>query len=375
MSEVLAFSEKQPRLQLAWDPTSINNLMQCPRYYQLTNLEGWRGSAVDLEFGILCATAWEHYQKARIRGDSKDAATLEALRNVTERSWDYEKNKPWGGRYANMWRCEGTEPYKNAKGNRAVCPYHHKKPGAAGEWMWFPEPAPETCGECGSAVIRDRHYIPANEKKNRTTVIRTVLWYCLEQPEALEDGLHPYVFPNGKPAVELPYRIPLPWRSDLGEQYILCGHLDYLGEFATELFVVDNKTTTKPLNQKLWDSYSPSTQFDTYDLVGTLLFPDLDIKGVMIDAAQVQTGGSQYMRHPYYKTEGQRQEHLETVHYWIEQAEMLATKYADKDYPMNKRSCWICQFKGICDKDPKERGRWLRADFVKGEPWNPLLER
>lgn len=359
------FSKHNPDLRLAWDSTSISAVQKCPRYYQYAYLEGYKGDAVDLEFGGYAASAFETYQKARIAGRTRDEATLDALKHVLVASWDTATATPWGGRYEEQWHCTGEEPYRNSKGNRAKCPYSHK--GA-----FFPAPTPSICGECGSAVEESRNYIPNHNTKNRETLARLVVWYCLDQPEALEDGLHSYVFPDGTAAVELSFAIPTPWKTKYGETYILAGHMDQIGVFGEELFVVDQKTTTKGLDKKFFDSYNPSVQFDTYYTVGKLLYPDLPIKGLLIDASQTLVGGAKFARYPYYKTEAQMEEHLKDIGFWIK----LAEQYAEDHYwPMNKSACWLCGFKNICNKDPSERERYLKADFKKEPRWDPLKTR
>jgi len=47
------YSPTIPNLQIVWDSTSLRALQFCARSYQYGILHGWRGSAVDLEFGIL----------------------------------------------------------------------------------------------------------------------------------------------------------------------------------------------------------------------------------------------------------------------------------------------------------------------------------
>lgn len=378
-------------LQIAWDPTSLQNLMFCPRSYQYIHLDGWRGSSVDLDFGGYAASAFEHFWKARAAGQSKEDATISVLQWLTEATWDQKADRPWGGTYENLWRCTGVEKYRNAKGNAAKCPYSHKG-------SWFPEPAPTTCGECGSPTETVRQYVPGDKLKNRETLIRLVLWYCDDQPDVLERGLHPYVFPDGRLAVELSYTIPLPLRqwelcgteppgnrlptyevnglaARTGSNYLLCGHIDYIGVLGEEKWIVDNKTTTKTLNQKFYAGYNPSMQFDTYDLLGTLALPDLDLQGVMIDAAQTLVGGANFGRREYRKTEALREEQLETILFWIKQAEGFARDYGGKPWPMNKRNCWLCAFKRVCATDPKYRQRELESTFKKGERWNPLKAR
>lgn len=359
------FSTNNPDLRLAWDSTTLAAVQSCPRYYQYAYLEGYRGSAIDLEFGGYAASSFETYQKARIAGRTRDEATLDALRHALVVSWDFETASPKMGRYEAQWRCKGETKYKNSKGNAAKCPYSHK--GA-----YFPAPAPAICGECGSNVETARNYIPEHNTKNRETLARVVTWYCLDQPEALEDGLHSYVFPDGTAAVELSFAIPLPWQNRYGEQYVIAGHMDQIGVFGDERFVVDQKTTTKGLNQAFFDSYDPNVQFDTYDLVGKTLYPDLEIKGVLIDAAQTMVGGARFARYPYYKTEAQSEEHLGDIGRWIATAEQYAV---DGHWPMNKANCWRCPFKNVCNKDPAARERLLKADFKKEPRWNPLKTR
>lgn len=356
-------SPHNPRLQVAWDSSSLGAVQFCPRYYEYTMLEGWSGDQTDLIFGGYAAAGFEHYQKLRVAGLNKEDALFAVIRKIMHDTW--REGSPWGGTWETMWKCTGVNKYKNKKGNAAKCPYAHKA-------MWFPGDKPDVCGECGSPTIEEKRYLPDHPSKNRISLVRMLIYYIDDQPEELTDGLHPYVFPDGTAAVELSFRLPLPWSSTFGDQYILSGHLDYIGVFGDEMFPVDNKTTTKTLNQAFWDSYSPHYQLDTYDVAVTMVFPDLPLAGVLIDAVQVTVGGANFARHAIYKTEAQRQEHWEQIEFWIKQAEAYAL--AGK-WPMNKRNCWLCPFKNVCNKDPAERGRYLAASFTQREPWNPLTPR
>lgn len=357
------WSAHNPNMKLAWGSSSLANMMTCPRKYQLENLEGYHASKVDLEFGGLAASSFEKFQKARIGGKNKEDALIEALHWVLKASWD--DDGPWGGYYEDQWHCKGEVKYKNSKGNAAKCPYSHKG-------VFFPAPAPHICGECGSDVETLRNYVPGHNTKNRETLLRLVAWYCLDQPENPDDGLHPYVFPNGTPAVELSVVLPLPWSNRYGEPYILSIHLDQIGVFGDELWVVDQKTTTKGLDEGFWKGYSPSVQFDTYDMAAKAFLPDLDIKGVLLDGAQALVGGARFGRHPFYKTDAMREEHMLMIKFWIDLAEQMAETYGDGDWPQNKASCYLCPFKKICSMDPSERKRYLEADFKKGDRWDDL---
>lgn len=358
------FSKIHPKLQLAWDATSLKALQFCPRYYQLQNLDGWQADNVNLEFGRFVADGFELYQKLRLDGLTKEDAIVQVVRQALDATWNADGTQ-WGGRYEDMWKCEGTEKYKNDKGNRAKCPF-------AFEAAWFPGDAPNICGSCGSGIRTERRYVPADSKKHRLSLIRALIWYGLDQPEILDEGLKPYVFPNGQKAVELSGRMPLPYKTADNEDYILTWNFDYIGDFGQELFIVDNKTTTKGLNDTYFSQYSPDTQFDTYAMVGSIAFPALKIQGTLVDAVSISVSGVEFGRRPFYKNEAQNEEHLRDLGVWLK----IAEAYALMDYwPMNKRSCWLCPFKGVCSQSPKMRPGYLASTFVKHERWDPMRQR
>ncbi len=172
-----AFHPTIPNLQVVWDSTSLRALMFCPRSYQYGIVQGWRGQAVDLEFGIYFANGVETYAKTRLAGHDKEYSTRAALQRVVEdtwladsedeaHDWEHGSGKPWGGVYADEWQCTGTKPFKNARGNRAKCPFNLKG-------RWFPGNGPSCCGSCGSSTVAERHYLPNDAKKNRLTA-----YYC-----------------------------------------------------------------------------------------------------------------------------------------------------------------------------------------------------
>ena len=372
------FSLHNPNLQVAWDSTSLRALMFCPTFYKKSIIDGYVQSAVDLEFGIYFATGAETYKKARLDGKSRDEAQLIALKRVIWDSWIRDiypigpsggdiaegDGYPWGGTYQEQWRCTGTEPYKNNKGNKAKCPWSHKG-------KWFPDFAPSTCGTCGSPTETERQYVPGNKYKNRHTLIRLLAWYIEEQPEDLNVGLAPYKFPNGQPAVELSGKMPLPFTTKQGEPYIICVHLDSIMVNGDEKFISDNKTTKNALTNMYWKQFAPNVQVDTYDLVGSVLFPQLNIKGVIIEAAQTMVEGARFGSQPFYRNEEQREEFLRELEWWIKQAE----QFAEDDYwPMNRTNCKMCIFQSVCSRSPQKREEYLKADFTIRK-WNPLIER
>ena len=376
------FSTLLPTLQVVWDATSFKALMTCARYYQYTILEGWRfaGFAVDLEFGSYFASAIEMFKKARIAGNSKEEATIEALEYVIKATWvkssrdidasqssmegSSETGKPWGGYYEEQWRCTGDKPYRNPAGNRAKCPWSHKG-------LWHPSPAPNVCGNCTSNIEAQRRWVPGDKVKDRYSLVRLVAGYCDEQPEVLSDGIAPYQFSDGTPAIELSFKLPLGLKSPTDEPYTLSGHFDSIDRLGEEFFISDNKTTKKALNKQYWGQFSPNVQVDIYDFAGSILYPGLGIRGVRIDGAQTMLGGVRFGSQIFYRNEALREELFSELEWWLHQAERYAT---DNYWPMNRASCTMCPFKIICNKEPASRQGWLEADF-KREPWDTTKER
>jgi hypothetical protein len=315
-----------------------------------------------LEFGAYFASCVEAYKKGRVNGLSKEQGAILALRKAIVDTW-VQDSGPWSGSFAHAWKCAGDKPYRNAAGNRAKCPYALTK-------TWLPEPHPDVCGTCGGSIVTEERWV-TDYTKDRYALVRLVAAYCDAQPENPEDG--PFAISiGGTPAVELSFQYPIVLRTPDNEPYILCGHLDSVVQFGGERFIDDNKTTTKPLDQKYWAGYSPNTQVDFYDFTGSVLWPDLDIRGVIIEGAQVLKSGEVRMGIGIMRrSEAQRLEFLNDIEYWLQQAEIFATQ----DYwPMNRRNCWLCEFKDICAKEPDKRKMFLESNFVK-RPWNPLEER
>ena len=82
------FTKANPKLQLAWDSTSIGWLKTCPRKYQLKMLDNWttKASAAPLEFGIMYHSALESYDKARAKGLSHEEAQGLAVKEALIKS-------------------------------------------------------------------------------------------------------------------------------------------------------------------------------------------------------------------------------------------------------------------------------------------------
>jgi hypothetical protein len=359
-------SARQEGLQIAWDATSMASLLKCPRYYQYTHLCGWRAESIHLDAGKYIASALERFQKARATGTPKEDAILDVMRWYMEASYEDEAL----GRWETQWHCTAEKPRKVMVDGKAR---YRKCPNAL-SGVWFPEPAPHICGECGAPTARERHFIAPSPSKNRLTIALALLEYMDSQASSSRTCIFPYNFPNGKPAVELSFSVPFPRVAPTGEAYTLNGHMDYIAQWGDEHYISDNKTTGKPLNDAFFSSYAPSIQFDTYDLVGTILWPELELDGVQVDALQLSASATASGRHTYYKTDEHREEQMRTIQWILECAEKYA---ADGYWPMNKGSCFMCPFREICARPPSDREYALEADprFERREPWNPTITR
>lgn len=131
-------------IQWAWDATSIETAMTCPRKYYYVMIEGRRPikKSVHLYFGGLYAKALEHFYKYRARGASIDAAVCRVVRETLIATWDADMGQPM--------------------------PFSHAA-------------------------------------KTRFSLIRSIVWYLAEFADESKGGLQTYMLKNGKPAVELSF--------------------------------------------------------------------------------------------------------------------------------------------------------------------------
>ena len=377
-----SFSVVNPRLQLAWDATSLHALMFCARYYQLSIVEGWQApGGVDLEYGKLFGDAVAAGDRVRALGGGVAEAQRVSFRWALEHSGHYieiqdnyhlhhKEWRPWGGSYHQLWRCT-----------------HAPKPGLkrcefalAKKWHEPPEPG-DTCGAilpegkgggvpCGSPIETKWVWVPDSTAKNRETLLRAVVWYWEEQ---VGSAVVPVVLPGtAKPGVEVHFVLPLGSKAYTGESYLICGYLDNVVEWDTNLFIKERKTTGKALGKDYFAQFSPNVQIDHYDLAASIMFSNLPLKGIMLEAHQALVGAPRFARQFLHRSPEQRAEYWgELVEHWLPKAE----KYAERAYyPMSRSQCRMCDFNRICSKAPASRERWLRADFEQ-RVWNPLAPR
>ena len=215
------------------------------------------------------------------------------------------------------------------------------------------------------ALVESHGFTPTKKKKakSRENLVRAVIWYC--DTIGRNESYRPYVFPNGEPAVELPFIIPLGFQNRYGEDYLLRGSLDGIVQSGEYLYTRERKTTGKTLSSYFFEQYSPDVQISTYDLVTSVLFPELPIIGTMVEACQVAVGFSRFINHPIRRTPALREEFLRDIRYVIGQAEEMAEEVY---WPKNEGACGMyggCEFRRICSKNPSRREAVLKANFEK----------
>jgi len=310
-----AFSTVLPTLQLAWDSTSLGLLKECPRKYQLT-----MGSAV--EPGWSPRTESVHL---RFGIEVHDA----------RRIYDYARTQ--GNSH--------DDALDDAVSHTLCSTYDYDlmRP-------WFSD----------------------HKEKNRFTLLRTIVWYLDEYGP--NDPLQTVTLANGKPAVELSFRMQTDIRIG-GEPVTLCGHMDRLAvaSFDQRTYIADIKTTGSTLGTDYFSKFSPDNQFSLYSFASKVVYSQ-PVAGLIVDAAQIAVTFSRFQRGLVPRHQAQLDEWYSDLGIWLEQAESFARR---GHWPMNDKSCnnyGGCPFRGICAHVPSIRDKWLQASFVH-RTWDPLRAR
>lgn len=206
--------------------------------------------------------------------------------------------------------------------------------------------------------------------KTRETLIRTIIWYL---DSYRDDQAQTVILHNGQPAVELSFKLELPWNASATQPYILCGHIDRMIIYGEDYFCQDQKTTSSSLGAYYFKQFSPNGQMSGYTVASKAIF-DIPVSGVMIDAVKVLVGSTEFARSFTSRTEGQLTEWLEDTRQWTE----ILRLAAEKDFwPQNDASCnnyGGCAFREVCSQDPMVRQNYLETYFEK-KVWNPLQSR
>lgn len=333
MNQPLAFDSDG--IQFAWDSTSIKIAEECLYKYKLKMLDGWtpHRRSVHLDFGGWYASALEHFHKYRTEGMSHDDALAQVVLEALEASWVYPDCK----------RCDGTG-------------------------LVLKQDEPPECDDCGGSgktYEGGEPWVSDHSAKTRANLIRTIIWYS---EQFADDPCVTVILSNGKPAVEYSFRL----EADNG--IMLSGHMDRLVDYGGAVYVQDQKTTGSTITPRYFEQWSPDTQMSLYTFAGKAIF-GIPVKGVIIDAAQIAVGFSRFERGFTFRDDPQLNEWYDSAMAHIERARK-ATR--EQHFPMTTTSCnnyGGCQFRHVCSKSPEVRDRFLEADFVRGERWDPLSPR
>jgi hypothetical protein len=321
------------KIQYAWDSTSLGYLKGCPRLYYYMMIEGWspKGEGIHLRFGIEYHTALQEYDIYRSVGMEHADALHEVVKELLIRTVDFNPSED----------------------------------------------------QYGSAA----------KYKSRQNLLRTVIWYLDKYPSE-KDTHKTYILEDGRPAVELSFRLELEWGPKAptydgveispAQPYILSGHLDRVVSFADDLYFLDHKTTKSQPGDFYFSQYDPDNQMTLYSLAAKVVL-NTPVKGGIIDAAQILIDGSRFVRGFTFRSEDRIQEWLLDLRILLDHNEGYA---ADDYWPQNDKFCGTyrseesgsigCPFREVCGKSPRMREPFLKSKFNKleeNERWNPLKPR
>lgn len=310
-----AFSTQQSNFQLAWDSTSLGLIQECARKYYLSMLAA---------------------------GDQNGYAARQESVHLT-----------FGILYHGA-----LERYDHARANGDA---HEAALHKAVRWTL----------EATWRRELGRPWASDDPNKNRYTLLRSVVWYLDQFGE--NDPVETVTLANGKPAVELSFRLDLGIVSSTGESIVLCGHLDRVGIFQETSWVLDRKTTKSTIGNDFFDKFKPDAQFAQYVFAAKVLW-NMPVKGIIVDGAQIAVTFSRFQRGLISFTDDELAEwQRDTIHYI-----RMAEYYAKEQYwPMNRKSCGNyggCPFRPICSKPPAARATWLHTSYTK-RMWDPLQVR
>lgn len=305
-----SFSATIPGLQIAWDSTSMGAFKECPRRYYYSIVCGW----VPREESVHI-TFGLHYHGALERYD------------------------------------------------------HSRARGA---------PHEDACMEAVRYAMqvtwdrkRNRPWLSDDPNKNRWTLVRSVVWYL---EEFRNDPLQTVILSNGKPAVELSFRMELDYKAPDGQHFMMCGHMDRLVTFQDEVYIQDRKTTKSTLSRHFFDKFTPNNQFSTYIFASHTALAQ-PAAGLIVDAAQIAVTFSRFERGPpIIRPQETLQEWYTDLGIYLGSAQMFAQM---RYWPQNDKSCDSyggCPYRMVCSKAPVTREKWLAGTFQQ-RIWDPLLIR
>lgn len=331
------FSTNIPFLQNVWDSTTLGCLKTCPRKYQLTFVQDLvpNVSSPHLDFGLLLHKGREIYYRAIVAGLSHNGALVTCLRKVIELS----------GRYVEEAQASPENLLDQVVGSALPAD------GSAAPRVWQP--------------WRSGHKL-----KDLYHCLLALTWYL---DHYQHDSFTTFILADGKPAVELSFKLGLGFPDPSGVEYFISGHIDRVATCDDLHWLSDLKSSTAPLNDNYFSQFNPSNQMTLYQLAGQAIF-GFAIQGMMIDAVQVLANGVNLQRGFIHRTQDQLQAWLGELKLWIAQAELYAKSGI---WPMNDTACSHyggCAYQPICAAPKSQQEAQRKLHYVK-RVWDPTVNR
>jgi hypothetical protein len=191
--------------------------------------------------------------------------------------------------------------------------------------------------------------------RNLETAVRATVWRA---DSFYDNQLGTAAMPDGKPALEVEFEIPIPGMT--GHRFR--GRLDKVGEMDGELYLVDLKTTKSQLTKRFFNYYFPNNQIMAYLWVGRKVL-GLPIAGFIIDAIQTGVNFTRFGRHLVTVTAAQIDEWEISM---LQALNRTVKQHEDGHFPVNFASCGNyggCNFLDICSIPPAQRLAMLKESF------------
>lgn len=305
-----SFSKKEPLLQLFLDSTSLNEFKICPRRYYYSIVMG--------------------YQPAE---QSVHLTFGILLHQAVEHYWLLRLNDG----------CVHAEALRRIVKEMMVA-------------TWDAE--------------RGRGWQTDHKAKNRFTLLRTVVWYL----DKYQDDPVETLRVHGRVAVELPFKISTNYESSRGEQFVLCGKIDRLGQLNGNKYITDIKSTSRPTNSLWYSRFSPDNQFSIYAIASRLIY-QTEVLGVLVDGCQIVQSFSEFGRGIVQRTPEQLDAWLEDLGMFLTNLEWCAK---NDNWPMNDSVCNLwggCPFRQVCAaQTPSIRDMLLKNEY-KRRVWDPTFQQ
>lgn len=208
-------------------------------------------------------------------------------------------------------------------------------------------------------------------RRTTLTLLRSLIWYVENYQN---DPMKTHILPNGKPALELSFRVELPFSfSQSDYPVIYCGHIDKVVEFQGQLLAMERKHTTSAFYESYWDRYTFGSQISGYVMALQTGF-NLDVGGAVIDATQIGVNFTRFGRRVAHRVNAHQQEWILDTSYWLSQVDLCLT--SDR-WPHNHEACGKyggCQFRNVCFANPSVREVVLKSEY-RVDKWDPLKPR